>query len=91
MRSYIRSPFGTSRLQCAIRVKPDYREGVWIENHPDAIIEVGVSNEKELEGAVERLCGEPLHANGPYTKYRAQAWPVGGVRYAHEIKYFFSL
>ena len=69
------------------RVKRDYLNGKWIENHPNPVIEVRASNAKE---AAEFACGTTLKTRGHAGEYRAKVWPLGGVRYAHEIAHFYT-
>jgi hypothetical protein len=66
------------------RVKLDYVDGKWIKNHPRPVVEVLAATAKE---AAELACGETLRSKG---RYRAQVWPLGGVRHAHQISHFYS-
>jgi phosphoglycerate dehydrogenase-like enzyme len=69
------------------RVKVDYVRGKWLKNHPYPVVEVLASNAKE---AAELVCGMALRDKGRACEYRAQVWPLGGVRQAHEIAHFYS-
>lgn len=69
------------------RVKLDYVDGKWIKNHPHPIVEVRTATAKE---AAELACGAILRSKGPAGEYRAQVWPLGGVRNPHQIAHFYS-
>jgi hypothetical protein len=69
------------------RVKVDYVGGKWAKDHPCPIVEVLAFNAKE---AAEFACGMALRNKGRACQYRAQVWPLGGVRHAHEIAHFYS-
>ena len=69
------------------RVKVDYAGGKWVKNHPQPVVEVLASNAKE---AAELACGATLRSKGRAGEYRAQVWPLGGVRHAHQIAHFYS-
>jgi hypothetical protein len=70
------------------RVKHDYDdEGKWIPGHPNPVVEVMAAHASE---AAEKVCNTALMAEGKLGKYRAQVWPVGGVRAPHEISHFYS-
>jgi len=68
------------------RVKVDYAEGVWVKDHPHPIVEVLATSAK---AAAELACGTTLRDSGHPSKYRAQVWPLGGVRHTREIKRFY--
>jgi hypothetical protein len=70
------------------KVKVDYAGGKWVKDHPHPVVEVLASNPKE---AAELACGTVLRDKGKACEYRAQVWPLGGVRYAHEIAHFYSV
>ena len=68
------------------KVKVDYADGKWVKNHPRPVVEVCACNAKE---AAQLALGETLtDTKGP--EYRAQVWPLGGVRRADEITHFYS-
>jgi hypothetical protein len=69
------------------KVKVDYAGGKWVPDHPQPIIEVRAANARE---AAEFACGVPLRQGARADQYRAQVWPLGGVRHAHEISHFYS-
>jgi hypothetical protein len=68
-------------------VKRDYDHGLWIADHPHPIVEIDAPDAKT---AAEMVCGTELRENGQAGSYRAQVWPLGGVRYAHQIAHFYS-
>src|SRR5262245_41868337 len=68
------------------KVKVDYDRGKWVRNHPNPVVEVHAPGARE---AAELACGMPLSESGNMHQYRAQVWPLGGVRYAHEIAHFY--
>lgn len=70
------------------RVKLDYVDGKWVKNHPRPVVEVLAATAKE---AAELACGETLRSKGRAGEYRAQVWPFGGVRHAHQISHFYSV
>ncbi len=69
------------------KVKVDYAVGMWVKDHPHPVVEVPASNAKD---AAEFVCGIRLKNTGSVYEYRAQVWPLGGVRRAHEISHFYS-
>jgi len=69
-------------------VRIAYANGKWVKNHPHPVVEVVASNAK---AAAELVCGVMLRNKGHLHEYRAQVWPVGGVRHAHEISHFYSV
>jgi hypothetical protein len=69
------------------RVKRDYDGGKWVKNHPHPVVEVFAASARE---AAELVCGGSLRDKGRACEYRAQVWPLGGVRYANEIAHFYS-
>ena len=70
------------------RVKHDYGDdGKWIPDHPNPVVEVAAAHARE---AAEKICGTALMTRGKLGKYRAQVWPVGGVRTPDEISHFYS-
>lgn len=70
------------------KVKRDYDDhGIWMSEHPRPIVETDASDAK---AAAEMVCGTSLRDRGQPGHYRAQVWPLGGVRRAGEIKRFYS-
>jgi hypothetical protein len=67
-------------------VKRDYDHGLWISNHPHPIVEIDAPDAKT---AAEIVCGTELRSKGRAGEYRAQVWPLGGVRNAHQIEHFY--
>jgi hypothetical protein len=76
------------RKMAIFRVKVDYDHGKHIPDCPQPIVEVLAANAQE---AAELACGVPLRRTGRAGQYRAQVWPLGGVRHAHEISHFYLL
>ncbi len=70
------------------KAKVDYAGGKSVKNHPRPVVEVRASNAKE---AAELACGVALRDKGRACEYRAQVWPLGGVRYAHKVAHFYSV
>jgi hypothetical protein len=68
-------------------VKVDYDCGKWVKDHPRPVVEVLAASAKD---AAELVCGVELRSKGHANEYRAQVWPLGGVRHAHQIAHFYS-
>ena len=70
------------------RVKRDYVRGLWDANYPHPpVVTVLASSAEE---AATLVCGVPLRKRGKRGEYRAQVWPLGGVRRPERIEHFYS-
>jgi hypothetical protein len=68
------------------RVKSDYVRGLWDANGP-SVVTVRAINAEE---AATLVCGGPLRKRGKPCEYRAQVWPLGGVRHPNQIERFYA-
>jgi hypothetical protein len=70
------------------RVKSDYVRGLWDANHRGpSVVTVRAMN---AEVAAMRVCGGPPRKRGKPCDYRAQVWPLGGVRDPNQIEHFYT-